>query len=385
MTMPASPFDILRGGPPAPRVTLVPDAVFFSRAIPVPAGASRDEVVDQVGLVLESLSPFPLAQLYFGYYWPEGADRALAYASYRRRFTADQLEAWAGAERVIPAFAAVLGYEAKPATTLILSSAEGLTAVHWDRGRVPASVLHEALPPDAPEEARAAARSRLIRAAGEAAGVIDIPSPASASPGGRDRELLFESGEVRSALPADLALALDIRDKADLAALAKARRRDMLLWRAATAAVVLCALLTLGEAALFGAGLWQKTRIAKVAAQKPTVSHIMEEQDLAGRIDELSTKRLLPLEMISAASPEAAMPKSPPAIQFLRATTPAQNTIQIEAQTNNAGEIAGYKTALEKLPSVDRVEIRDQRARDNVVTFTLVVTFKAGALQPAAS
>ena len=79
------------------------------------------------------------------------------------------------------------------------------------------------------------------------------------------------------------------------------------------------------------------------------------------------------------------MPKNPPAIQFLRATTPAQNTIQIEAQTSNAGEIAGYRTALEQTPSVDRVEIRDQRARDNIVTFTLIITFKPGALQPAAS
>ena len=381
----ASPLNFLRGGPPAPRVAVVPDAVFFSRAVPVPAGASRDEVVAQVGLALESLSPFPLAQLYFGYYWPEGADRALAYASYRRRFTAEQLAQWAGAERVMPAFATVLGYAAKPATTVVLSSAEGLTAVHWDRGAVPAAVLHEALPPDADEGARAAARARLVRAAGEAVKVIDLLSPTSASPGGRDRELIFEAGELRSVLPADVALALDIRDRADLTALAKARRRDMFLWRAAIAAVVLCLLMTLGEAALFGAGLWQKTRNARVAAQKPTVAHIMEEQDLAGRIDDLSTKRLLPLEMISAASPEVAMPKSPPAIQFLRATTPAQNTIQIEAQTSNAGEIAGYKTALEKLPSVDRVEIRDQRARDNVVTFTLVITFKTGALQPAAS
>ncbi len=381
----ASPLNFLRGGPPAPRVAVVPDAVFFSRAVPVPAGASRDEVVAQVGLALESLSPFPLAQLYFGYYWPEGADRALAYASYRRRFTAEQLAQWAGAERVMPAFATVLGYAAKPATTVVLSSAEGLTAVHWDRGAVPAAVLHEALPPDADEAARAAARARLVRAAGEAVKVVDLVSPTSASPGGRDRELIFEAGELRSVLPADVALALDIRDRADLTALAKARRRDMFLWRAAIAAVVLCLLMTLGEAALFGAGLWQKTRNARVAAQKPTVAHIMEEQDLAGRIDDLSTKRLLPLEMISAASPEVAMPKSPPAIQFLRATTPAQNTIQIEAQTSNAGEIAGYKTALEKLPSVDRVEIRDQRARDNVVTFTLVITFKTGALQPAAS
>ncbi len=381
----ASPFDVFRGGPPPPRVAVLPDAVFFSRAMPVAASASRADVVAQVGLVLESLSPFPLAQLYFGYYWPPGAERALAFASYRRRFTAEQLSEWAGAERVMPAFATIFGYEAGPATTVVLSSTEGLTAVHWDSGQVPSAVLHQPLAPDAPEEVRAEARARLIKAAGEAVKVVDIPSPPAAVAGGSDRELVFEAGGLRSRLPADVAAALDVRDKGDLLALAKARRRDMVLWRAAVAAVALCIILTLAEIALFGAGLWQKARVTKVAAQRMTVSRIRDEQDLAGRIDDLSTKRLLPLEMISVASPEVAMPKSPPAIQFLRATTPALNTIQIEAQTSNAGAIAGYKTAIEQAPGVDRVEIRDQRARDNVVTFTLIITFKPGALQPAAS
>jgi hypothetical protein len=113
----------------------------------------------------------------------------------------------------------------------------------------------------------------------------------------------------------------------------------------------------------------------------------MEEKDLASRIDELSTKRLLPLEMISAVAPEIAMPKNPPAIQFLRATASASavNTIQIDAQTGNAGEIAAYKTAIEQAPGCERVEIRDQRTQNSVVSFTLIVTFKPGALPPATS
>jgi hypothetical protein len=79
------------------------------------------------------------------------------------------------------------------------------------------------------------------------------------------------------------------------------------------------------------------------------------------------------------------MPKNPTSIQFLRAQTSGLDTIMIEAQTTNAGEIAGYKTALERAPACDKVEIRDQRARDNVVSFTLVVTFKPAALTPASS
>ncbi len=381
----ASPLEFLRKGPPPPRVAVLPDAVFFSRSIPVQPGATRAEVVSQVGLALESLSPFPLAQLYHGYYWPEGADRALAYASYRRRFTVEQVAAWAGAEYVVPAFASVLGCEVPPATTILLASAEGLTAVHWERGRVPSSVLYEPLPSDAPEPERALARSALLRAAGESTKVIDVAAEPVPLAGGGDRVLSFQAGEVRSTLPPGVADALDIRDKADLDGLARGRRRDMILWRTAIACVLACLLMALAEAGLFATGLWQKARIDKVASQKPTVSHIMDEQELAGRIDELSTKRLLPLEMISVVSPEAAEPKAPPAIQFLRATTSARDTIQIEAQTNNAGEIAGYKAALEQTAGVDRVEIRDQRARDNLVTFTLIVTFKPGAVAPAAS
>jgi len=385
--MSASILGLLRAGPPAPRVVILPDAVFFSRTISVAAGASRAEVAAQVGLALEALSPFPLAQLFYGHYLPAGADQALAFAAYRRRFTAEQLESWAGADYVLPAFAALLGIAAEPATTLVLSAPEGLTALHWDQGPVPSAVIHELVRADATDEVRAQARAALIRAAGEARTVLDAPTPPLARPGRSEGEVVFEAGSLRSSLAQEVAAALDVRDKGDLEALARARRRDVLLWRTAVAALAACLLFAAGELALLGAGLWQSGRVAKVAAQRPTVARIIEEKDLADRIDELSTKRLLPLEMISLVSPEMAMPKNPPAIQFLSATASAAsvNTIQIDAQTNNAGEIAAYKTAIEQTPGCERVEIRDQRTQNNVVSFTLVVTFKPGALAPAAS
>ena len=53
--MAASPLSFLRKGPPPPRVALLRDAVFFSRTIAVPAGASRAEVVSQVGIALDAV------------------------------------------------------------------------------------------------------------------------------------------------------------------------------------------------------------------------------------------------------------------------------------------------------------------------------------------
>jgi hypothetical protein len=378
----ASPLNFLRSGPPPPRVAILPDAVFFSRSVPVAADATREQVVSEVGLALEALSPFPLAQLYFGYYWTPGAAQALAFASYRRRFTVDQTAEWAASQHVMPAFAAVLGSDVQPATTVILSAPEGLTAVHWGKDKVPSLVLHRVLAPEATEEERAKARSELIRDAGEARTVVDAPSPPVAQPSRSDREVSFAAGVLRSKFDAGTTAALDVRDKADMAALARARRRDVLLWRVAMGSVVACLVLLVGEAGFFGAGLWEKARIAKVGAQRAEVARIMSDQELAYRIDELSTKRLLPLEMISVVAA-----KKPASMQFLRATatTSSLYTIQIEAQTSNAGEIGGLKTALEQTPGCAHVEIRDQLMRNNVASFTLLVTFKPTALPPATS
>src|SRR5688572_22604919 len=105
----ASPISLLRAGPPPPKIALLPDGVFFTRAVPITAGATAAEAATQVELALEAASPFPLAQLYYGWVWAPGAERAFVFAAYRRRFTVEQTADWQGAEVVLPAFATVVG------------------------------------------------------------------------------------------------------------------------------------------------------------------------------------------------------------------------------------------------------------------------------------
>src|SRR5262245_33866005 len=129
--MSASPLSFLRAGPPPPKVALLPDALFFTRAVPITAGATAAEAAAQIELALEAVSPFPLAQLYYGWFWQPGLEHAFVYAAYRRRFTSDQTAAWADAELVLPVSAALLGAAVSPASTMILATEDGLTAVHW--------------------------------------------------------------------------------------------------------------------------------------------------------------------------------------------------------------------------------------------------------------
>jgi hypothetical protein len=380
-------LDSLRAGPPPPKVALLPDALFFTRALPVAAGATAAEAAAQVELALEAVSPFPLAQLYYGWFWAPGAERAFAFASYRRRFTSEQTAQWQGAELVLPAFAAVFGANVEPATTLILASPESLTAVHWDAGPVPAQVLCRPLAPEATDEDRARARDELVRAVGGSKSVIDLTAPPAADPALTDREIVFRSGDFAARLPAVVAAALDVRDKNELAVFRRARRRDLILWRVALGCAAALALLAAGEIARLGGLQWQKVRLAKLNAQRPRVESIMASNALAIHIDDLATKRLLPMEMLTAVMGvnSELLPAGMIFTRVVADTSKGLYTLNVEGQTNNAGQISLYQSALEKLPACEKVDMQPQGTRGDLTTFKLTVTFKPDAVKPVSA
>jgi hypothetical protein len=384
--MSVSSLNFLRASPPPPQVVLLPAPVFFSRAVPVAAGASAAEAATQIELALEGLSPFPLAQLYYGWFWTAGTENALVFAAYRRRFTADQTSDWTDAELVAPSFAALLGAEGiEPSTTIILHAPEAVTAVHWETPAVPSKVLSRVLEPDAPEADRTKARDELVAAMGGSRKVVELTAPPTADPATNDREVVLRAGDFVSRLPVGRGAAWDVRDKGDLAALRNARRRDVVLWRTALGCVAALLVLGLGELALVGGRIWQDGRLAKVRAQKPTVEKIMSSQSLANRIDELSTKRLLPFEMINVLFEDN---RKPAEITFIKVITLPQTgiyTLTIEASSSDAAKVPVYEATLRNLPMLQRVEIRDYKTRGETASFSLVVTFKPDSLKPAES
>ncbi len=378
--MTASPLGFLRSGPPPPKVALLPDGLFFIRAVELPADLAPADVPAQVELALESLAPFPLAQLYYGYFWAPGSPRALTFAAYRRRFTTDQVALWDGAELVLPAFAALLGGPVKAATTVVMAAPEGLTAIHWDGGAVPAQVVFLPLAPEATDEDRGRARDALLRSL-PSLEIIDLAEPPVAQPALSDREIVFHSGSFVSRLSREAVTALDIRDKGELALLRKGQARAMFLWKVLVGCGVALGVLALGEIALLAGGLWQQTNLTQLHAQAPLVEQIMTAQNLSYRVNELSTKRLLPLEMLTTVVGSHNEIK-PGSVQLTRLYTSGQLGLTIEAQTSNAADINVYQNAISALPAVAKVEAKTPRSQNNVTNFTLVITFKPGVLKP---
>ncbi len=376
-------LDFIKSGPPAPRVVLLPDHRFFVRLVPVADAATPADVAAQVELALETLSPFPPAQLYHGYYWTPGAPQALVFASYRKRFSAEQTAGWDEADLVAPAFAALLGVEHEPATTLLFPSADGLTALYWDSGTVPAAVRTRTLAADATDADRAQAREELLRAMGGSRAIIDLTAAPEIAVSPDEKTLLFRAGDFTARLPVGVSAALDVRDKTELTTLRRGRARDLVLWRVLAGCVWALVLLFVGELSIAGGrAFWLKTQTIRIRAQAPLVDKVTAANDLANRIEELSTKRLLPLEMVSLIGGK----EKRGGILFTSFTSSTTNglyTLQIQAQTQNSAELELYRTTLEKLPSVAQVNIPKPDSRNGVTTFQLIITFKPDAIKPA--
>ncbi len=374
--MSVSFLESLKSGPPAPRAVLLPDACFFTRSIPVEDGVTAEQVASQAELALEGLSPFPLPQLYHGHFWVPGSRRVLVFASYRRRFTQDQVQLWSGVERVVPEFCTVLGMPVSKRTTVLYPSSDSMTAVHWDGAQVPVSITVLPLPSDASADDLTKARDTLLRGLGDVGQVIDLPSVPKIASSRDEGSYAIVAGADAFALPVAHAAGMDVRPREDIARLRQAWKRQLFIWRSCLGLACALAVLGLGEILLGIGWEYQKTRKRQAQEQQPVVEKIMTAQSLAYRIEELSSQRLLPFEMITILSE-----KKPRTIQFVRTSTTGLRSLRVEAQTGNAGDVATWQATLSALPTIESVEIRDLSSRDNLTRFTLLASFKAEGLK----
>lgn len=357
---------------PLRRIVLLPDHLFFARVVPT----SQDAAVarSEAEIAIEALSPFPLAQLYYGYFHVPGSARAVVYAAYRRRFTTERAEEWREADLVLPNFAAVFGDSQASAGTWLVHGEGSIVAVRWDGQPVPADVLIRPVPS---EDQRPSVRDSLLLELPVGERIREATEPLIADESSSGPAFTFRANESEFVLSAEQAAEIDVRDKAELQKLRRAQARDRALWRTFLVCVAAIGIALAGELTLAAARVWQGARQTKVFAQRPVVASIMTAQSLTRRIDELSTKRLRPFEMLAMISAPDVRPRS---IQFLRTTTSGLYGLEVDAQTEAATEVGTYRNALSALPGIAKVELSGLETRGRMATFHLVITYKPEAL-----
>lgn len=363
------------------KAVLLPDHAFFVRVVPLAAGTPPAGVPGQVELALEGLTPFSIAQLCYGYFYAPGADRVLVYAAYRRRFTVEDAEAWADADVVMPSFGACLGLAPARPHALLVTGPDFITAIGWDgRDAVPAAVRIRTIGADAPPGERVAAEAELMAQLKDFPAPVKVAVPAETASTVGDSDLEFPVGDRISRFDGTQVDAIDVRDKAELASRRRDRRRDLLLWRTYMGSVTAIAIAALLQISMQGGRLWLKGQTLHAAAQAPVVQKIETGQNLANRIEELSTRRLMPIKMLKIVND-----KRPKTIQFLRTATKGLYVLEIKGQTGTTPDVFNYQAALKDLPACESVELGQTTDRGGVTRFILTVTFKPEALRPPAS
>lgn len=360
-------------------VMILPDHRFFMRSVALTDEAEAGPVADQVELALEGMAPFPLSQTLWGYWTKPGSGRALVFATYQKRFTAEEMADWADAEWVTPALSTLLVEPAPaPATTFVLSGVEFMTAVHFgDDSGVPTVVRAAALEPEASESEIEKVREQLIRECGGSTSVRDMTAvTVKAGDAGTDELIISREGEEARVVAIDDAQTLDVRDHAELISRRRARVRDTWLWRGLVAAMVAVLLAGIAELSLWGTSFYQTALNEQVQVQTPIVTEIETADRLASRIEELRTKRLRPFEMIDIVSGPR-----PDSIIFLRTAATGLYSMEIEAETDDAQAVNIYVSDLTDLETTAGVEILNLDTRGSRSTMRLLIRFSLDAFE----
>ncbi len=362
---------------PADALVWLPAEAFFVRRVTLDPTAPA---AAQVELGLEIAAPFALEQLYYGYLAAPDGRSALAFATHRRLFPG---EGWPQVGVVLPAFAALLG-EPPGAERVRLWQAPGcVIAAAWDgRSALPSLVLARAVATEDEAAIRATVLEEVAqRLGGRRPDVEEFAGPVSVKPLPSDRgwELTLAGRDAGRSLLTVLApealASMDVRDKAVLATRRQARRREVILWRTLAAALV-----GLAVGALLEAGLFATDRVfarwrAEQAGLAGEVSRIETAQALGTRIEEMTARRLRPMEMLALVNDVR-----PPAVRFVRCSTAGLTTLEVEGQAADAASVGTFEAALKALPALAAVEVRDVRLREGVTTFQFTATFKPEAL-----
>jgi hypothetical protein len=350
-----------------------PGEKFFVRRVPI---TPEGDATVQVELALEGLSPFPTGQLYYGFRTNIARTEAVVFAAYRKNFSPEETSAWNSAAAVLPTFSVWLGANAVPSAGISLrEDGEELEAVAWDgKSELPAAVLVRTQ--------EAAERDTLVASARHKADLnpdaaIKVFRPAVEITREK-RELILRLGSsgIEARFDETELGHADIRDKEILKERRVTLRRDTLIWRGFVAIMIGLAGCVVLEVGLLATRFWLAGRQADINRQAAVVKKIEQTQGIANRLEQISTQRLLPFEMISALNE-----KRPAGMEFSSVTTKGSWQLDIRGQAGSADDTSTFESEARRIAGVERLEVLEKNTRDRMTVFHYEITFKPGWYQ----
>lgn len=339
----------------AEQALVLPGKLFFVETIDIPEELEVLEIPDFAELSLESSSPFPLDQLYWGYLYHKDAATLLLYAAHGGRIKNEGFSDLDDYMWVVPDFATLAGARFHEDTLVLLEGENSVSLAYFESDvEIPKSVSV-----DAATETVADATLQLLKA--------DIPGLPKTIPTLHLRPTVATltekglptfshatsdqadgqgyDGNWQTLSPSESQLwQMDVRSVDFKAAEKNKRRMRSLISRIAGWAAIFALALVGIEGMLFASQAWLQTQFNQIASQQDAVSKVEEKQILVNKLEQVAQNELRPIEMLEAANNIRL--KLNLGIEYDRVVIEGDNHITIEGKANSVGALNRYAAGL---------------------------------------
>jgi len=366
------------------QVLRIPGHFFFIESVPLPEGVGPAEIASFAELSLESLSPFPVDQLNWGFLHRPGSARLLIFAAHAERL---KKEGFAGLEDyawVLPDFIGLALAECPENTELLFEGEDSLALLHLPKdGGTPGFLVC------APRSAEEAADFEPLRQ-----GAPELPLYASTlrvRPSGielSERGLptflheaadatMADHGEFRewtAVRPREAELwDVDVRPVAFKKAERSGRRLSHWIARATGWAAVLALALLGAELLLFAGERWKEAREEEVAAQMPAVRRIEDQQSLTVKLEQVAQNELRPIDMLELANQVRLDLDAN--IEYDETVIEGRNRLTIEGKAGSVNELNSYMDSLRRSGNFRVVGEPKSSTRRGETIFTVTMEY----------
>lgn len=370
---------------------MAPAHWFFCRRIEIPSDLESGEEEGFALLELESLSPFPLDHLYYGYQLDSAGRYAFVFAAYKRRFEKVDQTTWSRIDAVLPDFLLGLHSSSKGNGDIVLVTSKSFIAFSYDeKSELPAAVYTEARELDDGEEGETAPSlaSQVIRFESIAKGRIGFSKVctwyanteakwvgqtawfgAVDSSGSPAAKVDFSRAEIWKA---------DLRDPEQIDQAKKQERQNGILWKGLGVLAALVALVLFGELYWGASSGYLAYRNAELEEQTELVEEIKTLQSTSNTLRGFLESDLQPFKMIEALQPLRGE------IIYRKFETNGPDVLLIDAKADNQTQVTDFKKRLERFEKISSVELSKQENKPSGSTFTTTIRFEFGAFyEPA--
>lgn len=366
----------------AEQVLHLPGYLFFVECVDLPPALEGHEVADFAELTVESIAPFPLEQLYWGFLYAVDTTSILIYAAHRdrlKKYGANNIDAYAW---VLPDFASLQGAHFPEATEITLLSEESIAILHVEGGsEIPSAVVAQPNHGGNPARMIEAIREELDDSANFprklALRLVDSVINENGIPTfhyveeGTNNGVSYGKWNELSTTEKTLWQA-DIRSS-NFKKTERSTRRTSALLTKITAWAALFALLLVGlEIVLLAGKAWLGTQTDQIAAQKPAIALLEEKQAFMNKVEQVAPENeLRPIAVL-----EALNTTRPAGIYFTSTETEGENRITIDGIASTINDFNRYTGSLKVSGIFELVGDPKQITRSGKTTFTVTLDYK---------